>query len=103
MELLGKQTLFAEGARGSCSETLIKKYNLRKDKDVQTYGLGVKEVWTVPKDTFKAGYIQHTVGWPLQNSPLSDTFGGTFLYHQEPNLVLLGNLFLFYIYILTIH
>ena len=90
MELLGKQTLFAEGARGSCSESLINKYNLREDKDVQTYGLGIKEVWTVPKDTFKAGYIQHTVGWPLQNSPLSDTFGGTFLYHQEPNLVLLG-------------
>ena len=48
MELLGKQTLFAEGARGSCSESLIKKYNLREDKDVQTYGLGIKEVWTVP-------------------------------------------------------
>lgn len=36
------------------------------------------------------GKIQHTLGWPLQNSPFSDVFGGTFLYHMEPNLVLLG-------------
>jgi hypothetical protein len=63
---------------------------LRKGKDVQTYGLGVKEVWEVPKETFKAGLIQHTLGWPLQNSPFSQVFGGSFLYHLEPNLVLIG-------------
>jgi electron-transferring-flavoprotein dehydrogenase len=90
MELLGKQTLFAEGARGSCSEEIMKKYNLRKGKDVQTYGLGVKEVWEIPEDQFNEGYIQHTLGWPLQDGPFSKTFGGTFLYHQKPNLVLLG-------------
>jgi flavin-dependent dehydrogenase len=39
-------------------------------KDEQTYGLGIKEVWQVPPDKFKKGYIQHTLGWPLQDSPM---------------------------------
>ena len=90
MELIGKQTLFAEGARGSCSEELIAKFDLRKGKDVQTYGLGVKEVWEIPEAQFKEGFIQHTLGWPLQDGPMSKTFGGSFLYHQKPNLVLMG-------------
>lgn len=42
--LLGKQTLFAEGCRGSCSEEIMDKFDLRKGKDMQTYGLGIKEV-----------------------------------------------------------
>ncbi len=44
----------------------------------------------MPKENFHAGLIQHTLGWPLQQSPTSDVFGGTFLYHMEPNLVLMG-------------
>lgn len=87
---MARQTLFAEGCRGSCSEELIAKFDLRKGKDVQTYGLGIKEVWQVPPEKFKSGLIQHTLGWPLQSSPFSQVFGGTFLYHQEPNLVLVG-------------
>jgi len=90
IELLGKQTLFAEGCRGSCSEEIMEKFNLREGKDEQTYGLGVKEVWEVPEGVFQEGYIQHTLGWPLQSGPMSETFGGTFLYHQKPNLVLIG-------------
>lgn len=90
IELHARQVLFAEGCRGSCSEEVMKKFNLRKDKNVQTYGLGIKEVWEVPKETFTPGLVQHTLGWPLQNSPISDVFGGSFLYHMEPNLVLLG-------------
>lgn len=49
MELKGRVTLFAEGCRGSCSESLMKKYNLREGKDPQTYGLGIKEVWQIPQ------------------------------------------------------
>lgn len=63
---------------------------MRKGKNEQTYGIGLKEVWEVPEKNFVPGQIQHTLGWPLQNSPVSDVFGGTFLYHMEPNLVLLG-------------
>ena len=92
MELRARQTLFAEGARGSCSEELIDKFGLREANDAQpqTYGLGVKEVWEIPESQCEPGFVQHTIGWPLQDSPLSKTFGGSFLYHQAPNKVLLG-------------
>jgi electron-transferring-flavoprotein dehydrogenase len=92
VELQARQTLFAEGARGSCSEFLMEHFQLRKDGDVQpqTYGLGIKEVWEVPEETFQAGLVQHTLGFPLQSSPTSKVFGGSFVYHQEPNLVLAG-------------
>ena len=92
VELKARQTLFAEGARGSCSEFLMKHFGLRDDTSVQsqTYGLGIKEVWEVPEEVFQKGLVQHTLGFPLQSSPTSDNFGGTFLYHQEPNLVLAG-------------
>eukprot|EP00742_Colponemidia_sp_Colp-10_P003974 GILJ01004239.1.p1 GENE.GILJ01004239.1~~GILJ01004239.1.p1 ORF type:complete len:596 (+),score=71.44 GILJ01004239.1:43-1830(+) len=86
MELRGKQTLFAEGCRGSLSELLMAKYNLREFSDPQTYGLGVKEIWEVDPAKHKAGTVQHTFGWPLDRQ----TYGGTFLYHMQPNLVLLG-------------
>lgn len=90
MELHAKQTLFAEGARGSCSEFLMSHFNLRDGKMPQTYGLGIKEVWEVPEENLQPGLVQHTLGWPLQTSPMSDVFGGSFLYHLEPNLVLVG-------------
>ena len=63
---------------------------MREGKSSQTYGLGIKEVWEVPKENHKAGLTQHTLGYPLQSSLLDKTFGGTFLYHQEPNLILAG-------------
>lgn len=90
IEVHGRQVLLAEGCRGSCSEDVIKQFDLRKGKNEQTYGLGVKEVWEIPEDKLKPGLIQHTLGWPLQESPFSHLFGGTFLYHMKPNLILLG-------------
>ena len=90
MELRARQTVFAEGARGSCSEEIMKTFNLREGVQPQTFGLGVKEVWEVPAENFQAGYVQHTLGWPLQTEIFSKTFGGSFLYHMKPNLVLIG-------------
>ncbi|KAL7528093.1 hypothetical protein ACHAXR_003386 [Thalassiosira sp. AJA248-18] len=92
VELLGRQTLFAEGARGSCSESIISKFDLRQEggADMQHYGLGIKEVWEVPEEKFKPGFVQHTLGYPLQSSVMDKVYGGSFLYHQEPNLVLCG-------------
>mmetsp|Transcript_12224 Transcript_12224/g.22668 ORF Transcript_12224/g.22668 Transcript_12224/m.22668 type:complete len:603 (+) Transcript_12224:183-1991(+) len=86
MELLAKQTLFAEGARGSCSEDVISKLNLRENCDMQSYGLGLKEVWEIPEDKHHPGLVQHTFGWPLD----TETYGGSFLYHMKPNKVLIG-------------
>jgi len=62
------------------------RFGLREGKDPQTYGLGLKEVWRVPADKCKPGFIQHTFGWPMK----PDVYGGSFLYHMAPDLVLLG-------------
>lgn len=86
MEIRGKQTLFAEGARGSCSEDIIGRFNLREGVDPQTYGIGLKEVWKIPSAKARPGFIQHTIGWPLP----SDVYGGSFLYHMAGDYVLVG-------------
>lgn len=86
MEFHAKVTLFAEGAHGSLSKKLINKFGLREGKDVQTYGLGVKEVWKVKKEKHQPGKVQHTLGWPLNNT----TYGGSWLYHMEDEMVSLG-------------
>jgi electron-transferring-flavoprotein dehydrogenase len=90
IELIARQTIFGEGCRGSCSESIMKKFDLRKDCQPQTYGLGVKEVWQVPESQHVPGLVQHSLGWPLQHDPLSKVFGGSFMYHMKPNLVMLG-------------
>ena len=86
MELLGKYVLFAEGARGSLTKTLMTKYDLEADSDPQKYGIGLKELWKVPDEKFKPGYVLHTLGWPLD----SKTGGGTFVYHFGDNYVSVG-------------
>jgi electron-transferring-flavoprotein dehydrogenase len=86
MELHGKYTIFAEGARGHLGKQLIAKYKLDEGKDPQTYGLGVKEVWEIDPARHQPGFVMHTAGWPMDNS----TYGGAFLYHMEDNKVSLG-------------
>jgi electron-transferring-flavoprotein dehydrogenase len=86
MELRGKYTLFAEGARGSLTKQILAKYDLCKSSDVQKFGIGFKELWRIPKERHKPGLVQHSFGWPLQ----SDTGGGSFLYHFEDGLVSIG-------------
>ncbi|GBG30209.1 Electron transfer flavoprotein-ubiquinone oxidoreductase, mitochondrial [Hondaea fermentalgiana] len=86
MELRAKQTVFAEGARGSCSEDVIRKFDLRKDSDMQSYGLGVKEIWRIPKEKHQRGLIQHTFGWPLDSA----TYGGSFMYHHGEDEIFIG-------------
>jgi len=80
MELLGKYVLFAEGARGSLTKGVKAKYDLEANCCPQKYGIGLKEVWKVPPDhpEFRAGYVQHTFGWPVKDK---DGNGGGFLYH----------------------
>ena len=86
IELRGKYTLFAEGARGSLTKALIAKYALQQDRDPSKFGIGLKELWQVPPEQHRAGLIQHTFGWPLDNH----TGGGSFLYHWGDNLVSVG-------------
>ena len=86
MELHAKQTIFAEGCRGSLTQTLLKRLRLREGVDPQTYGIGIKELWEVQPSRHQPGLVIHTVGWPLA----SDTYGGSFLYHLENNQVAVG-------------
>ena len=86
MELIGRQTVFAEGCRGSLSGELMEKYNLRDGVEAQTYGIGIKEIWEVKPELHDEGATLHTIGWPLK----SDTYGGSFLYHNENNQVAVG-------------
>ena len=86
MELRGKYTLFAEGARGHLGKQLIDKFSLDEDSDPQSYGIGIKELWEVEPSKSKPGFVVHTAGWPLE----SDTYGGSFLYHLGDNKVAVG-------------
>ncbi|KAL3835069.1 hypothetical protein ACJIZ3_009805 [Penstemon smallii] len=88
VELKGKVTLFAEGCRGSLSEKIISKFNLREkgQGQHQTYALGIKEVWEVSEDKHEAGSVLHTIGWPLNHK----TYGGSFLYHMKDRQVAIG-------------
>ncbi|HSF47178.1 MAG TPA: electron transfer flavoprotein-ubiquinone oxidoreductase [Burkholderiales bacterium] len=86
IELHAKQTIFAEGCRGSLTKTLFERFNLRNGVDPQTYGIGIKELWDVDPGKHKPGLVTHTVGWPLDRR----TYGGSFLYHLENNQVAVG-------------
>ena len=86
MELRGKYTVIAEGARGSLAKQLITRFALDGDSDPQKYGIGLKELWEVAPEKHKPGLVQHTLGWPLDDA----TGGGSFLYHYGENLVSVG-------------
>jgi electron-transferring-flavoprotein dehydrogenase len=86
VELIARETLFAEGCRGSLTKILIRRFYLRDGHDPQTYGLGLKELWEVAPERHQPGLVVHTVGWPLDGS----TYGGSFLYHLEDRQVAVG-------------
>ncbi len=86
MILRAKQTILAEGARGSLSKKAMARFDLRKNADPQTFGLGIKEVWEIPAENHRPGFVQHSFGWPLD----THTYGGAFLYHFGENLVSYG-------------
>ena len=86
VELTGRQTMFAEGCRGSLTKTLFERFDLRAGVDPQTFGIGIKELWEIDPEKHRQGLIVHTIGWPLDWS----TYGGSFLYHLENNQVAVG-------------
>ncbi|MFM8799713.1 MAG: electron transfer flavoprotein-ubiquinone oxidoreductase [Tagaea sp.] len=86
VEIHARLTVFAEGVRGSLSKAIIDRFDLRKNAQPQTYGIGIKELWEIDPAKHSAGRIVHTIGWPLD----SETYGGSFLYHLENNQVAVG-------------
>lgn len=86
IELRAKQVIFAEGCRGSLTQTLFQRFNLRNGVDPQTYGIGIKELWEIPQHLHQAGQVTHSIGWPLDHQ----TYGGAFMYHFGNNLLSIG-------------
>ncbi len=86
MELRAKYTFFAEGCRGSLSETLMRRFALRDGVEPQKYGIGLKELWQVDPARHRPGLVLHSQGWPLD----ARTGGGSFMYHLEDNQVAVG-------------
>ena len=86
IELHAHQTIFAEGCRGSLTKEVSERFELRADAQPQVYGIGVKELWEIDSSNFVPGQITHTAGWPMK----SDTYGGSWMYHFEDNLVSIG-------------
>ncbi|KAM7290936.1 electron transfer flavoprotein-ubiquinone oxidoreductase, mitochondrial [Ixodes scapularis] len=88
MELHAKCTVFSEGCHGHLAKQLFKKFDLRKNCQPQTYGLGLKELWEVDPAKHRPGLVMHSIGWPLDK----DVYGGSFQYHLDEGapLVSLG-------------
>jgi electron-transferring-flavoprotein dehydrogenase len=84
VELVARQTIFAEGCRGSLTRTVSERFHLRQTP--QVYGIGFKELWEVDPAKHQPGKIVHTIGWPLGTK----TYGGSFCYHLENNQVVVG-------------
>ena len=86
IELWGKYVFFAEGCRGHLGKQLMERYRLSANSDPQAYGIGVKELWEIEPERHQAGLVIHSAGWPLS----ADSYGGSFLYHMQDNLVSVG-------------
>ncbi len=85
-DLRAKIVILAEGTRGSCTKQLIERFDLAKQRNPQTYGVGVKELWEVPSGKIAKGEVIYTMGWPLTTKE----YGGAWIYGSKDNIVSLG-------------
>ena len=85
-DLKAKIVVLAEGTRGSLTKQLIGKFQLDRDRNPQTYGCGVKELWEVAPGKIQPGEVIYTMGWPLT----SKEYGGAWIYGGKNNTVSLG-------------
>jgi electron-transferring-flavoprotein dehydrogenase len=85
-DINAKIVVLAEGPRGSLTKQLVAKFDLAKDRNPQTYGQGIKELWEVPAGRISPGEVIYTMGWPLT----SKEYGGAWIYGGKDNTVSLG-------------
>ncbi|MFB3815650.1 MAG: 4Fe-4S dicluster domain-containing protein [Terriglobales bacterium] len=85
-DLKSKVTVLAEGPRGSLTKQLVGRFQLDRDRNPQTYGIGVKELWELPPGRIAAGEVIYTMGWPLT----SKEYGGAWIYGSKDNIASLG-------------
>jgi electron-transferring-flavoprotein dehydrogenase len=85
-DLRAKIVILAEGTRGSLTKQLIERFALDQDRNPQTYGQGIKELWEVPAGRIAPGEVIYTMGWPLSTKE----YGGAWIYGSTNNVVSLG-------------
>jgi electron-transferring-flavoprotein dehydrogenase len=85
-DLKAKVTVLGEGARGSLTKQLIGRFGLDDDRNPQTYGVGIKELWELPPGRVAPGQVMYTLGWPLT----SEEYGGAWIYGGRNNVASLG-------------
>lgn len=86
IEIRARYTLVAEGAGGSLTRELETQYGLRDGIGESHFGLGIKEVWRIPRERHQAGHVAHYMGWPLAG----EAGGGGFLYQYGDDQVAIG-------------
>jgi electron-transferring-flavoprotein dehydrogenase len=64
----------------------VGRFQLDRDRNPQTYGVGVKELWEVPAGRILPGEVIYTLGWPLT----SKEYGGAWIYGSKDSIVSLG-------------
>jgi electron-transferring-flavoprotein dehydrogenase len=84
-ELRAKVTVLAEGPRGSLTKELVARLKL-DGLNPQLYAVGVKELWDVQPGLVPAGFVAHTMGWPLG----SELYGGGWIYGLRDSRVSIG-------------
>lgn len=85
-DILAKVVVLGEGPRGTLAKQAEARLGLTQGCEPQVYAAGVKELWQLPDDRFKAGSVIHTLGYPLP----PETFGGGFIYGMASNVLDIG-------------
>jgi electron-transferring-flavoprotein dehydrogenase len=80
-DIVAKATVLAEGCWGHLTGPAIREFNLGEGREPQTWELGVKELWKVPKPLDR---LIHTIGpWPVSTSAKYGQVGGTWIYPMK--------------------
>jgi electron-transferring-flavoprotein dehydrogenase len=85
-DIHAKIVVLGEGPRGTLVKQAASRLGLYAGREPQVYAAGVKELWQLPDDRFKAGTVIHTLGYPLPQQ----TFGGGFIYGMAGNVLDIG-------------
>jgi len=86
MEVHARTTVLAEGTPGHLTSVIRRHFELDR-YSIQTWELGVKEVWEVPTGLDR---LIHTTGWPLRLGKKWREYGGSWLYPMGDDKISLG-------------
>lgn len=80
-DITAQFTVLAEGCWGHLTGPAIREFDLAAGAEPQTWELGVKEIWKVPKPLDR---LIHTIGpWPAKLPAKYGQIGGTWIYPMK--------------------